>query len=189
MRLFIAADIGEKTRIELERLQSWLRRRLPERGVSFTTPKQFHLTIKFLGETEPEVTQRICAELVSLVSAFAAFPVTINTLGTFPETPRSPRVIWAGIQSVPEAAADLHRAVDDFVSQFGFPKENRPFAPHITLARIKSSVAGEAATTLLKEAPSLELSDKITSIAVYESRALKGHHEHAILSIFRLREN
>src|SRR5262249_8086025 len=68
-----------------------------------------------------------------------SFAVTFSGTGFFP-TPKSARVFWIGIQAPPELQK-LAAAIDDATSQFGIPKEERTFSPHLTLAR-KSGGSG-----------------------------------------------
>jgi RNA 2',3'-cyclic 3'-phosphodiesterase len=62
-----------------------------------------------------------------------AFPLSFRDAGFFPND-RAPRVFWAGIHG-DERLPALARALDDALAQVGFPREERPFRPHLTLAR------------------------------------------------------
>ncbi len=77
--------------------------------------------------------------------AFPSFELKCRGVGAFPN-PVSPRVVWAGIETVPGLFA-LQRGVDEELKTLGFLPEDRPFSPHLTLARLK----GRAKLRLLQE--------------------------------------
>jgi 2'-5' RNA ligase len=102
---------------------------LPE--AKLIVPRQYDLTIKFLGkipeEALPELQNRLS------VIHFAPFKATITNLGVFSE--RMIRVVWVGLQPA-EAFYNLHDLIDTALLPL-FPPDER-FVPHITLARVKS---------------------------------------------------
>ncbi|RMF05158.1 RNA 2',3'-cyclic phosphodiesterase [Candidatus Woesearchaeota archaeon] len=121
MRLFIAIEVaGEAARILKEVQES-----LPP---SVKKTKEFHITLKFLGETES--WQDIDKSMRNL--EFEKFSITINDIGAFPNQ-KFPRVIWAGISESKELL-NLKRDVDSLIRNF---KDDKPFHPHITLARTR----------------------------------------------------
>ena len=100
--------------------------------VKWVRAENLHVTLKFLGETES-------AKLGALQNVLAAVrssdPVNLEFrgLGFFPNEKR-PRVLWAGMEASPNLktlAADIDRAAH----RLGFLLEDRPFTPHLTLAR------------------------------------------------------
>src|SRR2546423_15665143 len=92
-RLFVAINIPEPVKTEIEKAQAELRAALPERCIRWTRREQFHLTLKFLGNVEargvPELTQAIALAC----RGFAALSLRAERIGFFPHM-RSPRVIW-----------------------------------------------------------------------------------------------
>jgi 2'-5' RNA ligase len=133
MRLFTGLDLPADILGNLEEL---LRRLKPAARIHWSPPANLHVTTKFIGEW-PE------ARLGELKAALAGLPardairVRIRQVGFFPN-PHSPRVFWCGIEApgLPELAADT----DSATAKLGIPRENRPFSPHLTLARIKERV-------------------------------------------------
>ncbi len=113
----------------LSRLRPLVRARL-----SWTRPENWHLTLKFLGETEPD---RVAAATAALAGVrFPGFTLQAGGGGFFPDG-RRPRVLWVGlIQGGPESAA-LAQAVDQALTPPGFAPEERPFTAHLTLGRVK----------------------------------------------------
>jgi 2'-5' RNA ligase len=67
-----------------------------------------------------------------------AFQLRLLGTGCFPD-PRRPKVIWIGLAEVPSALLRLHASIEQEFFQFGFPREQRAFSPHLTIGRVKSS--------------------------------------------------
>ena len=132
MRLFVALEIPEPVRREVARRMAGLRDRLPR--AKWVDPENIHLTLLFLGET-PE--DRIPILSAKLRDAFAKHPplsVRLSGGGTFP--PKRPaRVAWIGLEAPEELAEVQSDAVAAAVEAVGFEPEERPFRPHVTLAR------------------------------------------------------
>jgi 2'-5' RNA ligase len=76
------------------------------------------------------------------VPTSGAFDVAIHGLGWFPN-PKSPRVFWAGVHGG-EPLSALAAATEAATTKEGVPRENRPYSPHLTLARIRDRVPLEA---------------------------------------------
>jgi 2'-5' RNA ligase len=130
MRLFTGIDLAENVRAELAR---FLERLKPTARLRWSAAQNLHVTTKFIGEW-PE------ARLEELIAALGAAPrtgpisIAIRELGWFPNA-RAPRVFWAGIHS-DERLHELARAIDRLTSRLGIEEDKRPYAPHLTLARI-----------------------------------------------------
>ncbi len=126
MRLFFALDIDAQIR---ERITSYVDtlRRIP--GVRFMPPETYHVTLKFLGEVKDvEPVQQAAAGVRA-----NRFPIAFHDVGFFPN-PRAPRVFWAGIHA-DERLATLASGLEAAMIPAGFAREERPFHPHLTLAR------------------------------------------------------
>jgi 2'-5' RNA ligase len=97
--------------------------------------EQVHLTLSFLGELEDATTNRLVAELKSIKTR--RFDLNFDKTGCFPNRQR-PRVLWIGLKPEPH----LNKLADKIVysvTSCGIPQEERPFSPHITLARLRQS--------------------------------------------------
>lgn len=127
LRLFVALELPEDHRRRLYALRD------PSWKARWATPDQFHLTLRFLGPVEedrlPELT-RTLAEIEA-----PAFELAPRGLMVLPSLTR-PRVLAAAVGPVPELHA-LQAEIERRVVELGFTPENRPFRPHITLARLK----------------------------------------------------
>jgi 2'-5' RNA ligase len=145
-RTFIAIELTDKLRAELVRQLDRLRHAAPE--VRWVEPANLHLTLAFLGELDDE---RLAAATDAAEAAAAQgqpFRLATAGLGYF-GAPHAPRVIWAGIGGESARLAQLHAALAEALDQRGFPREERPFAPHVTLARVKQPLPAPTVGRLL----------------------------------------
>ncbi len=131
MRLFIAINLPQEERARLDREVRALRAaRLPVRWVAADA---LHLTLKFLGEVPDGQVAEVETVSTAVAARFAPFRLELGGLGAFPNL-RNPRVVWVGVQAPPELAR-LAGALEDAMAGLGFPRETRPFSPHLTLGR------------------------------------------------------
>lgn len=142
MRLFVALSISAAVGEALSAPLAELRRADPT--TRWVNPANLHVTLKFIGQVATEKLSSI-EDALTGVSVFRPFDIEFRGLGFFPND-RRPAVIWAGIATPPELAA-LATRIDEVVSSCGIPRETRPFAPHLTLARFKEPRLSEALRT------------------------------------------
>ena len=133
MRLFAALHLPETYQERLAALTERLSKRLDSR-ITWTRPGNWHLTLKFLGETDPETAERVLGALAAV--RFESFSLLAGGGGFFPG-PLKPRVIWVGLRQGASEAAALARDVERVLVPLGFPPEKREFRPHLTIGRVK----------------------------------------------------
>jgi 2'-5' RNA ligase len=136
IRTFIAVPLNPDIRAEAGKLARKLQPL--SRGIKWVKPQSMHLTLKFLGNITKEDVQKLFTAMDRLFAS-PPKPLTLHTtdLGAFPNLKR-PRVLWIGLQGegLP-ILLDLQREVEENLAAEGFPKEQRKFSPHLTLARVK----------------------------------------------------
>ena len=109
----------------------------PEAFIKWSPLDNLHVTTKFIGEwPEPRVSE--LHQALANVRRRQPFEVRLKGLGWFPNE-RSPRVLWLGVEGGKELG-ELAAETEDALAALGIPKEQREFAPHLTLARIKNPV-------------------------------------------------
>jgi RNA 2',3'-cyclic 3'-phosphodiesterase len=130
MRAFVAIDLPESLHAALAEAQRSFRSCCPD--ARWTRPEGIHLTLKFLGQiSDAQVKQ--AAEALARIGPFEPFSIEVKGFGFFPKATR-PRVFWAGV-AAPASLAELAERVEDHLARLGFAREDRPFSPHLTLAR------------------------------------------------------
>ena len=135
IRSFIALPINDEVRAELDRLQKHLRH--SGAHVSWVCTGNIHLTLAFLGDVfEPRVAG-LASVLDDVGRRIPPFRFEVAQVGAF-GSPRSPRVVWAGVDEVSGALAELHRELVLGLAGLDISLEDRPFRPHLTVGRVRS---------------------------------------------------
>lgn len=129
MRVFVGLDIPDELRAAVASYMEECRRTAPE--AKWVRPESLHITLKFIGETKK------IDEIEQSLSRVAAPPFEITLRGTGFFTPSSPRVFWVGIEA-DAFLTELAKKIEDALAGLGFPRDEHPFQPHLTLARVGS---------------------------------------------------
>ncbi|GBD12936.1 RNA 2',3'-cyclic phosphodiesterase [bacterium HR24] len=133
-RLFVALELPAQVKEGLASLQDDLRSQGLGR-LRWVRPEGIHLTLKFLGETPAARVQGIADALREAAAGTGAIALALDGLGTFGNR-RGPRVLWVGLAGDLERLSRLQERVEEAMSRLGYPREGRPFSPHLTLARV-----------------------------------------------------
>ena len=174
IRAFVAVPIDDPVvRRRLEGAKSLLP---PLRGLRWIPAGHLHFTLKFLGEIDEERVEeaRSCVAAAATSTATgaerpAAFRIALEGLGAFPAR-GSARVLWAGCGEGGAELSALAAAVEEAFAVAGFPRETRPFSPHLTLARVKEPEAGRRlARALLAVPPESFGSVTVSSLVLFRS--------------------
>ncbi len=105
-------------------------------------PNSIHLTLKFLGDIDVNITGRITAVMEEATSGTHPFHLEISGLGVFPN-PRRVQVIWVGMSGEVERLGQLQKRIESGLVPLGFAAESRSFTPHLTLARVRDRARPE----------------------------------------------
>jgi 2'-5' RNA ligase len=132
LRLFVACAVPNDTQRGLAAVQDDLRRAGYER-LRFVRAEGIHITLKFLGSVAPQRLDAISAALAGVIGPFEA-RMTLDRLGGFGGN--RIRVVWASIAGDIDVLGGLAASIDAALMPLGFPREKRPFAAHLTLARV-----------------------------------------------------
>jgi 2'-5' RNA ligase len=132
MRLFTGIALPPHV---LDNLAQVLKDLRPLAPLKWSPVENLHITSKFIGEW-PEARLRELGHALENLSSTGGFEVSIAGFGYFPN-PLNPRTLFAGIQAGPELPELAHR-IDEALRPLGVAPENRPYSPHLTLARIKN---------------------------------------------------
>ena len=131
VRLFIAArlpfDLTERLAAEQMLLEDAAVK------CSLTRLEHLHLTLRFIGEVQAEMAECVRQwffglELPKLPEGSCVF----DRYGSFPG--KEGATVWAGL-TCSDGIRDLQRRIEQGLQSLGLPAENKPWVPHITLAR------------------------------------------------------
>src|ERR1700761_7512409 len=136
MRLFVALDLPWALR---QRLASLAGAGIP--GARWVPPENYHLTLRFIGETPGFRAEEIDHALAGLKAR--GFPLTLAGVGTFAKGGRGVS-LWGGVERNPQLD-HLHGKIETALQRCGLEPERRRFTPHVTLARLDNAAPGKLA--------------------------------------------
>jgi 2'-5' RNA ligase len=139
MRLFVAVDLDDAARAAIATTQKLVARALTDSPskVAWVKPDHLHLTLLFLGEVDDARGPAVVESIGRMVDS-EPFEMTLENIGVFP--PRgAPRVVWVGVSGAGAALHALHDVLAQRVAALGLASASRPFSPHLTLGRWRTS--------------------------------------------------
>lgn len=134
-RLFVALPLPDTAVRALQQVRQTLARRIDGRAVRWVRPEGMHLTLRFLGDCPPAMLPGLQEALDSAAGVVAPLTLSVSRLDCFRR--QRPRVIWVGVADPGARLAALKQSIDSRLAPLGWPPEQRPFAPHITLGRVR----------------------------------------------------
>ncbi len=140
IRSFIAIELPGEIQARLNEIINQMKPELTG-AIRWAPPGNIHLTLKFLGDVSPSNLEILKRVLESLSSKQDEFEIQIAKIGAFPSVKR-PRVVWVGVDA-PPALKVLQQSVENEAKKLGYPAEERPFSPHLTLGRVNHHAVSE----------------------------------------------
>jgi len=134
IRIFIAIHIPDNIKTEISRLQNSLQS-YGER-IGWTRPDNIHLTLKFIGDSQPQQVDAIAAALNEIAKDMQPFSFETSMPGAFPNL-RRPRVLWVGVHDRLNCIGQLADLMDETLARHGVERNAFPFKPHLTIGRIR----------------------------------------------------
>ena len=185
MRLFVALHIPD----DVSETVALLIRELKALDNEWKWPRteNLHITLKFLGETPPEKLKSVCDSLRSVSSEWP-IQIAFRGLGFF-SNERRPRVLWIGMDA-PPALSKLAADIEDALAGVGAPREERAFAPHLTVARNKDGRLSEKLRSALAKYSSSQFGAmNATAFHLVESKLKSTGAEYTTLESFSGKRN
>jgi 2'-5' RNA ligase len=180
MRLFVALEIPSAVREKLAALIAALRTVSPQ--TRWVRPDNLHVTLKFIGEV-PETKLAAIRSALAGVRSDQPAALDLRGLGFFPNE-KHPRVFWAGIVASPNLktlAADIEQAME----KLGIPREQRPFSPHLTLARFERPRLPEKLRTTIQAVATRDFGSlRARQFQLIESKLKSSGAEYTTLESF-----
>lgn len=135
-RVFCAVEIPEPVGQLVLRHIARLKEAVPDVKATWSRDANLHLTLKFLGEIPQTSVPDISTAASRAVAGIAPFSIRLEQTGAFPKQAQ-PRVLWVGINDSSGKLSGLHARLEDELATAGFAKDDRPFHPHLTVARLR----------------------------------------------------
>ena len=170
LRAFIAVDLPLEIRQNIHFATSNLRRD-NELLIRWVAVENLHLTLKFLGDISSENVEVLTQLIHAQADSFNSFDIHLTGIGSFPG-PKRPRVIYIGIQA-PVALEAFQRQIESATRRLGYNPEERAFAPHLTIGRVRQHVSADDQQKIrraLEESTIDSLGTaRVNSVHLYES--------------------
>ena len=136
IRSFLAIELPRLILRKIEEVQGDLRS--THADVRWVNPEKIHLTLKFFGNIEESRIDSIFKSIEETIRNTLSFSLKVRGVGAFPHL-KNPRVIWMGLVEGGEVLILLQKQIEIQLEKIGFQPEDRPFHPHLTLGRMRSS--------------------------------------------------
>jgi RNA 2',3'-cyclic 3'-phosphodiesterase len=186
VRLFVAVEIGDALAARVAALSGELQRRgadaAPRARVTWIPGDRMHLTIRFIGEVDDDRAAAV-REALAQPLAVGSFDLTLAGAGAFPKG-GTPRVLWVGISGGREELLRVEREISGRLERLGIAPEERPYSPHLTLARVRDPAGLRSAALLDGLADQVLGSVRVDAITLFQSKlSPKGPTYTALLRI------
>ncbi len=143
--------------------------------------RNLHLTLKFLGEVPRSGVDELAGLMEAAARDIPPFEFRVEEGGGFPSL-AAPRVLWIGIREPLELVRKLHQNMENALSAAGFPREERPFHPHVTVGRVKGKLPRGWGETYASAVSGATFGAVIvTSYRLYESRLSPSGARYTVL--------
>lgn len=137
MRTFLALDLDETIR---DRIVAAAQRSIGSMpGLRWTAPPNLHVTLQFLGDVTEDLLEHVCRLMTDVAAIIDPFDFVVKGVTCVPPG-GDLRMLRVGIQDPGGLMNVLHDELDLALADLGLHEEERGFAPHVTLARVKSVV-------------------------------------------------
>jgi RNA 2',3'-cyclic 3'-phosphodiesterase len=167
IRSFLAIELPKPILKKIEEVQGDLKS--THTDVRWVSPEKIHLTLKFLGNIEESRIDSIFKSIEELIRNTLLFSLKVRGIGAFPNL-KNPRVIWMGLVDARETLTSLQKRIDNQLEKIGFQPEDRPFHPHLTLGRMKSSRGKEELVGRMEKHKEEEFGDlQVERVILFES--------------------
>ena len=163
-RLFVAVPLPDAAREAISGVVDRVRRRLdevdavsaanggaPGGRVRWVRMDGLHITLRFLGGTAEDRLGELGPAVDAAAWAVSPFDVLLDGGGAFP-VPGRPRALWLGIVDGAAELGGLAAGLEDALAEVGIPRDDRPFRPHLTVARTDGVRTGPLAARELEAA-------------------------------------
>jgi 2'-5' RNA ligase len=179
-------ELPEEARARAAEHAALLRGRFREVRASWPRVENLHLTLKFLGEIEESRVEVLSNAAGRAAADSRPFTLRLEAAGAFPRR-GVPRVIWLGVADSSGGLARLQSRLEVECEREGFGREERPFHPHLTLARLRSPQGARALAQLHQETGFEALEFPVTELVVMLSELGPGGSRYAPLSRHKLK--
>ncbi|MFW5742070.1 MAG: RNA 2',3'-cyclic phosphodiesterase [Spirochaetota bacterium] len=136
-RLFIAVRPSDDALAEVRAAREALRERLGDEAVRWVRDENLHVTLEFLGATDPtRIDDLVGAMRHAASSTDGPIGLDLAAPGAFPDV-RRPRTLWISVTDPNRELARLEAELRHGLTEQGYELDARPFRPHITIGYVR----------------------------------------------------
>ena len=180
-RVFCAIEIAAHVCERIVDHLNQLKHSFPDISASWNRDGKFHLTLKFIGEISQARVERLSLAADRAASNFSPFNLVVDGAGAFPKK-GTPKVLWLGIVDSSGKLAELQTGLEEECAQAGFAKEERPFHPHLTLARLRRPHGARALAFAHKQAGFAAVQFPVPELLVIRSELSSAGSKYSVIS-------
>jgi len=180
MRFFIALDLPEESKTQLQAVQESVKQLIPEAKI--TAGDKLHITIAFLGEQPDELQADLENVIKKAVVDIPPFILTPAYIDGFPSI-HHPNTLWVGVKGDVDKLLVITDRIKDRLRELALQVDERRFVPHIAIAKFSDYHTPEEVEKNLQTMIFGKFNPiTISSIKLYESVADGGFHKHNTLA-------
>lgn len=181
MRYFIALEIPESCRQQLEAVQQKLQQIIPE--VRLTNSEKLHLTVAFIGEQPEHLQEKLIQIIKNAAESIPAFEITPAYIDGFPHL-HNPHTFWIGVKGDVDRLMVIRERIKDGLVRLRLDTDDRRYIPHIAIAKTNNHFKLQPSQENYLQQMMLESFNpiQITSIKLFQSVPEHGFHKHNTLA-------
>lgn len=180
-RLFCAIELPAEARALIDNHVAALRASMPAAAVSWVRASNLHLTLKFIGEVEEARAANLTSSAQRAASAAMPSTILLRSTGVFPKS-GSPRILWIGVNDPECGLKTLVEKLESECEEEGFPREQRPFSPHLTIGRLRKPNGAREVAIRHKEMGFEEVEVAVNQLLVIRSQLTNSGSNYTVLS-------
>lgn len=181
LRVFCAVELPSEVRARAVDHITRLSAAMPYARVGWERIEKLHITLKFLGEIASSQIEVLSDAASRAVQRTRPFNLALEGAGAFP--PRGvPRILWLGINDSSGALSELQSQLEEECERAGFAREERPFHPHLTIARIRTPRAARQLARIHQELGFEAIEFHVTELLVMQSELAAGGSHYTEIS-------
>lgn len=184
MRFFIALEIPEENKSQIEKIQDGIKNLIP--SARLTDHDKLHLTLAFIGEQPDILKDQLIEVLRNAAQGVSPFQITPAYIDGFPNI-HHPHTLWIGVKGDIDKLLIIRERIKDELTGLNLLVDERRFTPHISIADVqKLSTKGEMEAHLQHLVESDLEPINVSSIKLFESIPEHGFHRHNTLAEVKL---
>ena len=182
LRLFIAIEIPPEVKSQFATVLRELKAAPVD--VRWEALEKLHVTLKFLGDTNPELLPQVIQQLDRVVESVHPFAVRYSGLGCFPNA-RDPKILWVGAEDVQHSMIPLVESIEKTMAALGLKREAKPFHAHVTIGRVKSQRNIQDLLRIMESTTLKSHTTNVSHIVLVKSELKPSGSEYSIIKAFQ----